>query len=114
MTEIKDGLIVVSVEQIGTCVMDGQLVLLSDSFASTLISRYWLQRLPSLGVATEYKCPICHNGRIRVKKLTPNYSGGCRPVPSTMHHVGDKIECDCTNPECKTEFSGSHTFRWID
>jgi hypothetical protein len=114
MDEKKDNVIVVSVEQIGTSFLGGRLVFLSDSFANKLISRWSLQRLPSEGVATEYECPICHKGRIRAIRLTPNYSVGCRPVPSTMHHVGDKIECDCTNPECKAKFSGSHTFMWID
>jgi hypothetical protein len=118
MTEIKDGLIVVSVEQIGTMLpgTNGHMIFLNDSFASKLISLCGggLQLLRQEGKTTEYECPICHNGRIRVKKLIPDYSGGCRPVPSTMRHVGDTIDCDCTNPECKAIFFGSYTFMYID
>ena len=110
MTEIKDDHIVVSVEEIGSRVGGGsnQVTLHSD-FVGRLLTEYGVDEKK-----TRYKCPVCHKGVLRKTKVTPNYSFAKRMGRETKRHVGDSIECDCTNPECNATFVGYCTFTWID
>jgi len=63
---------------------------------------------------TKVGCPFCQKGFLKISKVTPQYSGGPSPVPMTMHHVGNRYEYICSNPECDAKFMGTYTWMYID
>ncbi len=67
-----------------------------------------------IGQLSNVTCPFCKNGVLRLAKIEPIYSGGANPNPSTLHHVGNKLEYDCSNPVCDAIFSGDYRWMWID
>ena len=67
-----------------------------------------------IGQLSNVTCPFCKNGVLRLAKIEPIYSGGANPHPSTLHHVGNKLEYDCSNTVCDATFSGNYRWMWID
>lgn len=64
-----------------------------------------------LPLGTGILCPFCHVGEIVLKEIKPDYSGGMRAFPSTLHHVGNTYTFRC---ECGGYFTYHDQWMWID
>lgn len=68
-----------------------------------------------VGKDTNVSCPFCQEGRLQLASVEPEYSGGPRAFPPpVMHHVGNRYEFKCSNPNCDGRFVGTYQWMWID
>lgn len=65
---------------------------------------------------TNIGCPFCREGFLKLEEVNPAYSGGPHPdpVPSSMHHIGNRCKYICSNDECDGIFVGIYQWMWID
>ena len=102
------------VEEMGT-LLSPNTIFLFESFIRDKLKGNMLD-IDSLGEekTTKVGCPFCKDGLLKLVKVEPKYSGGPRRVLSVMHHVGNKYEYICSNPDCAGKFVGTYTWTHID
>lgn len=105
-----------SIEEMGTThPLTPKTIYLHPSFVGNKLGGGSLVLLEEVGRGTNIGCPFCREGRLKLAAVTPEYSGGPRSFPpSTMHHVGNKYEYRCSNPECEGRFVGTYIWMHID